>query len=45
MPAQQLIDEIVERIQTRALDVKVFKSELAEVEEDEEATEMAERGY
>ncbi len=45
MPFEDLKAEILERIETRALDVKIFKSELAIVEEDEEVDEMVERGY
>lgn len=45
MPVDDIVAEIVDRIKTRALDVKVFKAQLAEVTEEDENTEMAERGY
>lgn len=45
MEVDALIDEILEKITTRALDVKIFKAELAEFVEDEDATEMEARGY
>ncbi len=45
MEVDVLIEEILEKIQTRALDVNIFKAELAEFVEDDDASEMEARGY
>lgn len=46
LPFEEVAAEIVDRIKTRALDVKVMKSELAIVDEDDDdSDDMANRGY